>query len=51
MQVNDKVVVKDGLKVGETIVTEGVLNLRNGSVVQTEDPAKAGQTAPAPAKK
>ncbi len=32
--INDKLIVKDGLKEGEKIVTEGVQKLRDGAVVQ-----------------
>jgi membrane fusion protein (multidrug efflux system) len=38
-QVNRDIIVKDGLKVGETIVTEGVQNLREGSEVSVTPPA------------
>lgn len=42
VKTQDKVVVKEGLKEGEIIVSEGVQNLKDGSVVQTgEAPAKA----------
>jgi membrane fusion protein (multidrug efflux system) len=34
-QVNKNIIVKDGFKVGETIVTEGVQNLREGSAMST----------------
>ena len=38
-QVNRNIIVKDGLKVGETIVTEGVQNLREGSAISVAPPA------------
>ena len=38
-QVNKNIIVKDGLKVGETIVTEGVQNLREGSAISVTPPA------------
>lgn len=40
------VIIKDGLKAGETVVVEGVQNLREGAKVSIGDPAAAG-----PAKK
>lgn len=40
LQVEDKIVVEEGLKEGETIVSEGVQNVRNGAVVQAS--AKPG---------
>ena len=42
-QIGKKVIIKDGLKEGETIVTEGVQSLREGSVINANPPA-----APAP---
>lgn len=39
-QVSTNIIVKDGLEVGETIVTEGVQNLREGSAVTVSQPAK-----------
>ena len=42
MKVTDRVVVKEGLKPGETIVIDGVQNLRHGSVIQS---GNAAQTA------
>lgn len=44
----DKVVVSSGLKVGETIVTDGLINLRNGSKITTQQPQAQG--APGAAK-
>jgi membrane fusion protein, multidrug efflux system len=38
-QVSRDIIVKDGLEVGETIVTEGVQNLREGSEVSITPPA------------
>ena len=38
-QVRRDIIVKDGLKVGETIVTEGVQNLREGSEITVTPPA------------
>ena len=38
-QVNRNIIVKDGLKEGETIVTEGVQNLREGSAISVAPPA------------
>jgi RND family efflux transporter MFP subunit len=34
MQINDKTVVKDGLKTGEKIITDGVQKVRDGAVVK-----------------
>lgn len=44
-QIGRNVIVKDGLKPGETIVTEGVQSLREGSVINANPPAPA-QGAP-----
>jgi membrane fusion protein, multidrug efflux system len=38
-QIGKNIIVKDGLKEGETIVTEGVQNLREGSVINANPPA------------
>jgi membrane fusion protein, multidrug efflux system len=38
-QVSRDIIVKDGLRVGETIVTEGVQNLREGSEISVTPPA------------
>ena len=38
-QVSRDIIVKDGLRVGETIVTEGVQNLREGSEISVSPPA------------
>lgn len=43
IKIADKIVITEGLKPGETIVTEGVQNLRNGSVIQD---TKNGQPTP-----
>lgn len=40
-QLGNRVVIKDGLTVNETIVVEGVQNLREGVVVAIVDPSKA----------
>jgi membrane fusion protein (multidrug efflux system) len=39
-QLGDKVIVKNGLKPGETIVVEGTQNLRQGTVITTKQPAQ-----------
>ncbi len=49
-QINRDVVIKDGLKGGETIVVEGVQNLREGSAINTAPP-QAQAANPAPVKK
>jgi membrane fusion protein (multidrug efflux system) len=38
-QINTQIIVKNGLEVGETIVTEGVQNLREGSAITVPAPA------------
>jgi membrane fusion protein, multidrug efflux system len=38
-QINTQIIVKNGLAVGETIVTEGVQNLREGSAITVPAPA------------
>ena len=50
IKVEDKVVVTEGLKEGETIVSEGTMNLKDGAKVQVADPAQGAQPA-APAQK
>jgi membrane fusion protein (multidrug efflux system) len=45
-QIGRNIIIEEGLKEGETIVTEGVQNLREGSVINANPPA-----APAPAAK
>jgi membrane fusion protein, multidrug efflux system len=42
-QIEDNIIVKDGLKAGEKIVVKGVQNLHQGSVITT-DTAKAAAT-------
>lgn len=37
-KVGDKVVVNSGLKSGETIITDGLINIRNGAKVTTQQP-------------
>lgn len=44
-QIGKNIIVKDGLKEGETIVTEGVQSLREGSVINANPPAQG--TTPA----
>jgi membrane fusion protein, multidrug efflux system len=48
-QIGKNIIVKDGLKAGETIVTEGVQNLREGSAINANPPANQTPTG-APAK-
>jgi membrane fusion protein (multidrug efflux system) len=55
-KVKDKTVVRQGLKAGETIVSDGVQNLHEGSKIQVGDPTKpagaqGGAAAPAGAGK
>jgi membrane fusion protein, multidrug efflux system len=45
-QVGTNIIVRDGLTEGETIVVQGVQNLREGAVVATAPPAPAGAAAP-----
>ncbi len=45
-QIDTRVIIKDGLKTGETVVVQGVQNLREGAVITTQAPAAAS-----PAKK
>jgi membrane fusion protein (multidrug efflux system) len=51
-QVDRNIVIKTGLKDGDTIVTEGVQNLREGSLiaVKTDDAPKPGAAAQKPSK-
>jgi membrane fusion protein (multidrug efflux system) len=51
-KVKDKIVVREGLKAGDTIVSDGIQNLHEGSKVQVGDPTKpaAAQGAAAPGK-
>jgi membrane fusion protein (multidrug efflux system) len=51
-KVKDKTVVRQGLKAGETIVSDGIQNLHEGSKIQVGDPTKpasaqGGAAAPA----
>ncbi len=39
-KVKDKIVVRQGLKAGDTIVSDGIQNLHEGSVIQVGDPTK-----------
>lgn len=43
LKISDKIVITEGLKPGEVFVTEGIQNLRHGSVIQS---ANNGQTTP-----
>ncbi|MDB5233451.1 MAG: efflux transporter periplasmic adaptor subunit [Hymenobacter sp.] len=47
-RIQDKIVVREGLKANETIVSEGVQNLRQGAVVKVGDPNAPAQPAGAP---
>lgn len=49
-QIGTDVIVKDGVKAGETIVVQGVQNLREGAKITTAPPQQPGAGA-APAKK
>ncbi len=42
-QIGDNVIIKDGLRAGETIVVKGVQNLHQGSVITTAPPKPAMQ--------
>ncbi|HEY8262554.1 MAG TPA: multidrug transporter subunit MdtA, partial [Methylosinus sp.] len=42
-----RIVVEEGLKAGERVVTEGADNLREGAVVSVPDPAPANHQKPA----
>lgn len=46
-QIGKNIIVKEGLKEGETIVTEGVQSLREGSVINANPPVAPTQGAPA----
>src|SRR5690606_12422484 len=46
-QVQDRIVVRDGLKEGETIVSDGITKLRPGAVDQATDSAAPVQPAAA----
>ncbi len=53
-QVQDRIVITEGLREGETIVSDGIMKLRPGSVVQPATPASANgagsEKEPAPTK-
>lgn len=49
-QIGTDVIVKEGVQAGETIVTQGVQNLREGAKITTQAPQQPGAGA-APAKK
>ncbi len=42
-RINDKVVVKDGLKEGDLVVTEGTQKIREGAVVRVNQPGQPSQ--------
>lgn len=48
-KIKDKVVVRKGLEQGQTIVSDGVQNLRQGAVVQVGDPNQPAQGQGQPA--
>jgi membrane fusion protein (multidrug efflux system) len=50
-QLGNDVIVRDGLQAGETIVVQGVQNLREGAVITTAPPQQPGVPGAAPAKK
>lgn len=50
-QIGTNVVVKDGVKEGEKVVTQGSQNLREGAVVTTAPPQAPGAAGAAPAQK
>ncbi len=41
-QIAANIIIRDGLKGGEKIVTEGVQNLREGAVITTAPPQQPG---------
>jgi membrane fusion protein (multidrug efflux system) len=45
-QISANVIVKDGVKDGETIVVQGVQSLRDGAVITTAPPQQPGAAAP-----
>ncbi|MCK8490315.1 MULTISPECIES: efflux RND transporter periplasmic adaptor subunit [Spirosoma] len=45
-RINDKVVVRNGINEGETIVTEGTQKVREGAVVKVTPPGQGGSSAP-----
>jgi membrane fusion protein (multidrug efflux system) len=46
-QIGSNIIVREGLKGGEKVVTEGVQNLREGAPISTGGPANAADTAKA----
>lgn len=46
----DKIVVRQGLKAGETIVSDGLQNLHEGAKIQVGDPTKPAAAAAGPGK-
>ena len=44
--INDKVIVKDGLKEGEVVVTEGTQKIREGAKVKISQPGQSGGPKP-----
>lgn len=50
-QIGTDVIIRDGLKEGETIVVQGVQNLREGAKITTAPPQQPGAPGAAPAKK
>ena len=46
--INEKVIVKDGLKEGETIVTEGTQKVRDGAKVRISQPGQSGKGGAGP---
>ena len=47
-RINEKVIVKNGLKEGETIVTEGTQKVREGAKVRVTSPEQSGQNKTGP---
>ena len=45
-QVGDRIVIQDGLKEGDIIVSDGIMKLSSGAVVQPTAPAKASLSTP-----
>jgi membrane fusion protein (multidrug efflux system) len=45
-QINANVIIRDGVKDGETIVVQGVQSLRDGAVITTAPPQQPGAAAP-----
>lgn len=50
-QIGANVVIKDGVKEGEKVVTQGSQNLREGSLITTAAPQQPGAAGAAPAQK